>query len=167
MGRPVDVDPGQHALRAEIDGEVVQQAVVISPGERGRIVVLSTAVAGTVCGLRQPVAMPAPFVVTAREGPASPPQEPRRTIPPIVYALGGLGLVSLGFSTGFGISAWSQKGSLDDCKGSCASRDVDTMRRTFLVADITLGVGVVALAAAAVIHLTRGETRAASPEPRP
>lgn len=58
-------------------------------------------------------------------------------------------------SASIAISAWSQKGTLDDCKGTCSERDVDTMERTFAIADVALVTGVIALAAAAVVYLVR------------
>ncbi len=76
-------------------------------------------------------------------------------MPALVYLLGGAGLVSLGVGAGFGISGWSQKATLDPCKGNCSNRDVDTMQRTFLVSDVTTGLGLLALAAATVVYLTR------------
>jgi hypothetical protein len=51
----------------------------------------------------------------------------------------------------------SQKSTLDDCRPRCATADVDTMRRTFLIGDVLLAVGVSALAAAAILYVTRAE----------
>ena len=147
-GRPIDLDPGPHSVRVEVDGAMLEQTVVVSAGDRRRVVTLSPVGSPASCG----VAAPSPFKL---EAPLTPQREGARPVPTLVYVLGGAGLVSLGVGTGFGIAGWSQKGTLDQCKGSCSNRDVDTMQRTFLVSDVTMGIGVVALAAATVLYLTR------------
>ncbi|GAC1548389.1 MAG: hypothetical protein NVS3B10_11980 [Polyangiales bacterium] len=148
-GRPIDVDPGPHTVRVEVDGAMIEQVVVVSAGDRRRVVTLAPAGGAAGCGVGPP---PSPSKV---ETPLVPRTEGPRPVPAIVYVLGTAGLVSLGIGSGFGIAGWSQKGTLDHCKGNCPNRDVDTMQRTFLVSDVAVGVGVVALAAATVLYLTR------------
>jgi hypothetical protein len=151
-GRPIDLDPGAHGVRVDIDGSMVEQTVVVSAGDRGRVVTLSPAGQKATCG--------APAVSLVGLGPPPPgaaahEHEGARPVPALVYVLGGVGLVGLGVGAGFGIGGLSQKATLDQCKGSCSNRDVDTMQRTFLVGDIATGVGIVALAAATIVYLTR------------
>jgi hypothetical protein len=147
-GRPIELDPGPHTVRVEIDGAMVEQTVVVSGGDRRRVVTLSTAGTAASCG----VVAPSPFKLDA----TVPPQRERaRPVPALVYVLGGAGLVGLGVSGGFGIAGWSQKSTLDQCKGNCSNRDVDVMQRTFLVSDVAMGISIVALATATVIYLTR------------
>lgn len=146
-GASVDVDPGTHALRAQLGGDTLEQTIVLARSERGRIVTLAAG-AATTCNLHKSAPPPtAPPI-----GPEQPPSKP---IPTLSLVLGGVGVVGLGVGTAFGISGWSQRGSLDDCRGTCNSSDVDAARRTFLVGDIGFGVGLVALAAATVIYFTR------------
>jgi hypothetical protein len=145
-GRAVDVNPGAHVLRVELAGAVQTQSVVATVGDRNRVVRVSYADAAVTCGSPRGGPPPSPLLTPAT------PEAPRR-IPTLAYVLGGAGLAALGLSAGFGVSAWNQKGTLDDCKGSCAPRDVDTMRRTFLVADVSAGIGIAALAAATIIVL--------------
>jgi hypothetical protein len=151
-GRPIEVDPGPHTVRVELDGAMVEQTVVVSAGDRRRIVTLSSVANPASCGMTAP-SPPKPLELDIP--PAQPQREGARPVPALVYLLGGAGLVSLGVGSGFAVSGWSQKATLDHCKGSCANGDVDTMQRTFLVSDVTMGVGLVALAAATVLYLTR------------
>jgi hypothetical protein len=148
-GRPIDIDPGPHAVRVEVDGAMIEQIVVVSAGDRRRVVTLFAAGAGAICGVFAPplLRLDPPVAAPQREG--------ARPVPALVYVLGGAGLVGLGVGGGFGIAGWSQKSTLDPCKGNCSNRDVDTMQRTFLVSDVAMGVGIVALAAATVVYLTR------------
>jgi hypothetical protein len=72
----------------------------------------------------------------------------------IVWALGGVAVVGLAGFVGFGISGRSQQSDLDDCKPNCSQGDVDDMKRTYLFADIALGVAAIAGGAAAYFYFT-------------
>jgi hypothetical protein len=74
--------------------------------------------------------------------------------------VGAVGLASFGF---FAIKSHSAKSDLEDCKGRCAADEVDAVRRDQIIADVSLGIGVVALGIAAYLHFgTSGaETRSA------
>jgi hypothetical protein len=147
-GRPIDVNPGSHVIHATLGEASTDQTVVATSADRPRLVTIELGTPGAVCsrpGAGEP----------AKPGPLdSAPAESRRP-PALTYALGSLGIISGAVAIGFGVSAWSQKGTLDDCKGSCAQRDVDTMRRTFLIADLATLVAVASIAAGAVVYLTR------------
>lgn len=89
------------------------------------------------------------------EQPASP-STGSRPVPTAVWILGGIGIAGVGSFLGFGLSGLSQRSDLDDrCKPSCPANDVDAMQRTYLIADISLAVGAVALAAALFVYFTR------------
>jgi hypothetical protein len=151
-GLPVQVDPGSHALRASVDDRTTTQNVVVSAGDHTRVVTLTFAAADAVCGARAPLASTAlaPSVLTTPL-PAS--ERPLHHPAPGTLVVAGIGLASAIVGSVFAVSAWNQKSTLDDCKGLCAERDVDAMRRTFLVADITGGVAILALGAAAALYL--------------
>jgi len=153
-GRPIDLNPGPHTVRVEVDGAMVEQTVVVAVGDRRRVVTLSSVPNAATCGVSDRPS-PGPLPSAGVDANAPPQREGARPVPTLVYVLGGVGLVGLGVGGGFGISGWSQKGTLDACKGGCSNRDVDTMQRTFLVSDVAMGVGLVALAAATVMYLTR------------
>jgi hypothetical protein len=137
-GKAVDIDPGEHRFRFErADSKPTEQSVLIREGERGRRI-----------------------SVRFEDGPAGGRVEPERAsrpIPPLAIGLGGLGLAGVSLFAVMGIMGISQKRDLDNraCKPTCPSDDVDAARRSFLVADIGLGVGVAALAAATVLFVTR------------
>jgi hypothetical protein len=90
--------------------------------------------------------------------PAAPPEEPApaesKKTPVVVWVLGGVAVVGLAGFVGFGISGRSQQSDLDDCKPNCSQGDVDDMKRTYLFADIALGVAAVAGGAAAYLYFT-------------
>jgi hypothetical protein len=146
-GASIELDPGTHALRAQLAGETMEQTIVLARTERGRIVTLAAG-AATTCNVHKP----SPPASAPPIGPERPADKP---VPPVALVLGGVGVLGLGVGAAFSVSGWSQRGDLDDCRGTCSSSDVDAARRSFLVGDIGLGVGLVALAAAAVIYFTR------------
>lgn len=151
-GLAFPLDPGPHVIRATLgDGPKavsMEQKTVIAANERQRTVTLTFGNA-TTCG-QPPATTPLP---------PPPPPPPRTTeqkpIPTSIFVLGGLSIAAIGVSTGFSISGWHQKSILDECKGSCAQHDVDTMRRTFAVADLTGAVAIGALLAAGILYFTR------------
>jgi hypothetical protein len=76
--------------------------------------------------------------------------EPKRSflVPGILLGVSAVGAVSF---AGFGIDGLTRRGNLNDCRGRCASEPVDIAERSFLIADISLGVSVLALGAAAFV----------------
>lgn len=151
-GRTTDLDPGSHVVRATVDDAVTERVVVVSPGERRRIVMIDLAPAGTTCGA--PIPAPAPRLAPTAPVPPVRTTE-ARPVPPLVYVLGATGLVSAGVGGTFGVLAWEQKGTLDECKGHCAQHDVDSMQRKFAVADLGSVIAVVSLGVAGVLYFTR------------
>jgi hypothetical protein len=132
-GNAVALDPGPHRIRLEIAGRpALEQDILVREGEKARLVVL-----------RLPAAMPAE--------PAS------RPVPPLAYALGGLGVAALGSLSFFGLRALSHRSELDErgCKPACPQDEVDSVRRDYAIANVSLGVGVAALGLATVLFVTR------------
>jgi hypothetical protein len=140
-GKPVELDPGVHVATIEqrAPHASISRRFVLSAGDKNRPLTASFAEPGAVCG-----------VPKRRHEDTE-----LRPVPWFVYALGGAGLLSLGISSGFYASGFSKKGTLDDCRPACASRDVDSMRQTFLVGDVLATLGVASLGAAAILYLTR------------
>lgn len=149
-GRALALDPGRHALRAAVDGSTIDRVIVLARGERNRMVTLDLAPQGVVCGASPSTARSRPSPLT--DLPRSPAP---RAAPPLTYLLGGLGLAGISVGGAFAVVAWNQKSTLDDCKGHCAQGDVDTMQRSFVVADIATVVGVVSLGIAAALYFKR------------
>jgi hypothetical protein len=139
-GSAITLDPGAHDVRYERPGEpAVSDRFVIVEGERGRVLT------GRFPTKSVPV-----------ESIAITPATSARPIPPITYVLGGVGLVGIAGFAYFGLTASHDLDHLrTTCAPFCATADLDSARHEALFADIALGVGVVALGAAAYTFFTR------------
>ncbi len=135
-GKAIEVDPGEHRFRIEHAGEApIEQRLVVREGDKLRRVEVS-------------------FGKPGGGGPA--PQEEERQVTPAFWVVGGAGLAGLavfGALAGVGLA---KKGDLDDqaCAPNCPTADVDEVRSLFLGADITLGIGLAALAVAPILYFT-------------
>ena len=138
-GRAVPLDPGRHVVRVEAsEGRTIEETVVLSASEKNRLVTIS-------------LTRPKPFVPLPP--PHEPEPEPRSLVLPIV--LGGIGVAGIGAAFFFGFSAKSDAEDLrKSCAPSCKDSDLDTVHTKLLASDIGLGIGVVALAAAAYLLLS-------------
>jgi len=145
QGIALPVDPGAHRVRAEPAGAApIERSVVVGEGERDRRIDLSAAPAGATCGA------PRPLAPGDRPRPA-----PARPTPPLAYVLGGFGLASVAAGAVVAATGFAKRSDLGGCKPGCNPDDVDAMRRTFVVSDALVGVGVASLAAALVLYVTR------------
>jgi hypothetical protein len=144
-GRAVPVDPGEHTFRFEPKGgPPAEMRVLVFEGEKSRPIVATL----------EPAAPPPQGAHDKPPpGPASRP-EPAPPKWPIV-ALGVVGVVALGTFTYFGLSGVSARNDLEKCRGSCPDGDVDAVQRKFIIADVSLGISVVSLAAAALVGIVR------------
>jgi hypothetical protein len=129
-GRPLLVDPGARILRFERAGsKPVTMRVVVREGEKTRLV---------------DVVMRA--AASAGEKP--------RTFPVLPVVLGAIGVLGI---AGFAYFAADGSSDVDRLRSSCAPRcaesDVDDARRKIIVANVSLGVGLVSLGAAAWLLL--------------
>jgi hypothetical protein len=130
-GTAVEIDPGEHRVRIETDGgERTESVIVVREGEAAQ---------------RVTIRWPSPPPKSVERGPR---------IPAASWVLGGVGVVGLGAFTTFGLLGVSAKSDLDDsnCRPSCATSDVSAVRRDFIIADVSLAVGVVSLAAAVILY---------------
>jgi hypothetical protein len=76
-------------------------------------------------------------------------------IPVAAIVLGGLGVVALGSFTYFGLTGKSDVSDLKNtCAPNCEQSKVDSARSKLIIADISLGVGVVAIGVATWMILT-------------
>ena len=98
------------------------------------------------------------------EPPAPPPPTPERPAPvatrhgppsPVAIGLAALGVAALGSFGYFGLTGLSQRSDIEKCDPNCSRHDVDEGQRTMLIADISLGVAVLALGGALVVYLTQ------------
>ena len=148
-GRSVVVDPGEHHLHAEATGFAPTELTVLSrEGERARVVDVVMKPASDA----SEKAAPTPTSARSSDAASAP-------VPVATYVLGGLGVVGLSAFTYFGLHAKSEVSDMrSTCAPSCEQSRVDTAKREQLIANVSLGVGVLALAGATYFWLT------ASPE---
>jgi hypothetical protein len=139
---PIVIDPGHHRLRLERAGaDAIVQDVDIREGEKGRVIDVYWHAAATV-------------VVS-------------RPVPPGFFVAGAIGLIAAGVGTYFEVSGLSQRHDLDtSCKPTetCTQPQVDSARTQMRVGDVAVGGGILFLAGAVVLYLTRPATEA-HPEP--
>lgn len=162
-GSAVAVDPGVHVLRIEVPGRPpVDRTLTLERGSGEHLVVVefaaeerpsradtrvTTSAAATVPG--PPAAAAADAAVETRLAP---------TAAPYVYGLLGLTAVSAASFGWFALSGHQRQRDLESsCAPNCASADVASMRRDYLIADLSLGVGVAAFAASMWLTATQRE----------
>jgi hypothetical protein len=79
--------------------------------------------------------------------------EPVRRIPTLSYILGGVGVAGL---AGFGALAVTTSGKEDELRSSCApvctEEDVDELKTRYLIGDIALAAGALAVAGAITVY---------------
>jgi hypothetical protein len=134
-GKPQLVDAGEHTFKFEHGGVVKEEKVLIQAGQKGRAISVAFGQTAT-------TTTPPPT-----------PQEEGSLVPALV--VGGIGILALGSFTLFGIQGKNEVDDLQKCKPRCAESDVDKARTKLIIADISLGVGIVALAVSAYMIITR------------
>ena len=145
-GQPIAVNPGPHTLRfVAPNAAPVERQVVVRVGEKNRVITVDLEAKGATA---PPDGGPDKPAATGTSG--------KRVAS---YVLGGLGVVSLGAFAYLGITGKSDLAGLRDGCGrtqSCAEADVDAVKTTLLLADVSLGVGVVSLGVATALFFTSG-----------
>ncbi|MGC4067158.1 MAG: hypothetical protein QM784_21465 [Polyangiaceae bacterium] len=126
----IAVDPGDHVFRFRApDQTTVSVSVRAKTGEKERVVV-------------------AEFSDLDRHSTTDP-------WPIVTYALAGVGGLGIASFVGFGLAGKSLEHDLDKCAPNCTSHGTaDRMHTRYLIADISLGVGVLSLGAAAYSYFT-------------
>lgn len=140
-GRPIALDPGIRQFELRAGDSVVKSRVVIREGEKNRPLVFRAEAAP-----KQPGAHPARPVEAARTSEGG--------VPAAAWIAGGVGVVGLGAFGYFAVLGRNKEKDLDSCTPYCSQDEYDSMTQRYLIADIALGVGVVALGTAAVLVLT-------------
>jgi hypothetical protein len=147
-GRELEINPGPHKLRFESPGLIpVEQDIVVREREKGRVIEVTLA----------PIAR-------TEHSPTEPTPEPLRTtahtasIPLLTWIFGAVGVAAFGSASAFGIAGLSARADANRCKPNCTQGDVDRVNQRFLGADISLGIGVLAAAAAAWVYFTQART---------
>lgn len=134
-GGTVAVDPGPHTLRFERPPLAPQSyEVLVRTGERSRLVIAT---------------YPAPTPMSSRATSERARNDAAPARSPWMYITGGVGALALGSFAFFGISGIQSRSELQDtCGHSCEADRISDVRTKFVVADVSLAIGVVSLAAA-------------------
>jgi hypothetical protein len=141
-GRFVPIDPGVHTFRFEHEGSVpMEQRLLVREREKNRVLDV------TLEDVRRLPDMPVY---------ADPP--PARPFPVAAAIAAGVSLVGVAGFAYFGATAKSDLDHLrNTCEPSCAQSDVDSARTKWIVANVSIGVAVVAAGVAVWLFLTRPE----------
>jgi hypothetical protein len=135
--RAVRLDPGPHTFVFRQGGSADQeQQVIVRDGEKNRQVVATF-------GVLPLTPTPAPALRTAE-----------RPVPVGVWVAGGLGAVGLVSFAVSGTLGVAQRDA-DHCDTGCPPADKSAVDAKYLVANVSLGLGVAALAVATVLYLAR------------
>jgi hypothetical protein len=162
-GRALPIDPGLHEFAfSNAGGVFAKQSVMVVQGQRNRPIAAS--LQGAEKGARK-VALAAGGEAAADAPAADAPLVARHEEQPLplhrrlTYGLVGGGLAAMG---SFGLlTYWGRKDNdkLTQCAPNCASASVDHIRKLYLAANISLGVGIAALGAAYwVLAIARSES---------
>jgi hypothetical protein len=151
-GRPLPLDPGPHRIRLEAPGRSPQeQTFLIVQGETARPLTFTLASDADRATPQRPLAQ-------SNAGTEAKPSAAAtyRPTPPAVYFLGGVGTVALGSFAVFGLIGRSEYLDLDSsCAPHCTTSETAPVRNKLLIADVSLGVAVVALGVGATLFFTR------------
>lgn len=156
-GRAVPVDPGAHRFVWMRSEGHIEEELVIREGERNRTIILRAPRAAT----------------SGTSGPPTPDRTGDRSSSssPVPWILAGVGILALGGGTAFWVTGLGQRSDLErTCAAAhtCAMDDIDASRTKLIIGDVLAGVGIVALAGAAFLFLTRADdppTRQAGSSP--
>jgi hypothetical protein len=169
-GSAIDLDPGLHLLRIEIEGsEPIDEQIVLSTGEKNRVVNVASALVRPAKSL-PPSPSPSFDARPARSTsvPIDKTTADGRRLPLATYLFGGAGIAALGVFGYFGIRGMADADHLrQTCAPDCSHADVNAVHARLVVADVALGVGVVSLAAASffIVRALAGPSHSSSQRP--
>ena len=147
-GKPVQMDLGKHTVKFEYQGQTREEEVIIGAGQKNRNVTVTFGGAAASGGGGGSGGPAGPTGSAPAEGGGG------SLVPAII--VGGVGVLALGSFAIFGLGGKSDVSDLEkNCKPRCAQSDVDSAKTKLLIADISLGVGIVALGVATYLVITR------------
>ena len=157
-GKAVPVDPGAQVFIFEVEGEEpIEKKVIVAQGEKSRVIAISFG-----GGADAPDPEDDPDAEAAFDTGEVVEGTPNRTL---AYILGGVGVVGLVGFAAFGASGKSQEDDLRaTCSPNCDQDKVDEVKSKYLLADISLGVGVVSLGVATYLFINPPTSSDASSE---
>lgn len=149
-GQVVELDPGEYDIEFQaLDMRPLQQHFVIARGERNRLIQVELE----------------PLVSEPEPEPVSVPRPQRSLLlPGLVTGVGVLGVA--GFA-GLGLWGHSRENELKStCAPDCTEKQLSAVRTRYLMADVSLGLGVASLALGAYLffdHSTTAQARTRGP----
>jgi len=155
-GGATSVDPGQRLFQARSkSGDVAEQKTLIVLKEKSRTITLRFNVALTQDGSRLKEASPPPSSEEKPEQPTTKKIKKEEPFPVAPAILAGVGVVAL---TAYVIFALNGASKIEDLEKNCAPRckdeQLDPAKQDVLFSQVSFGIGVVALAGAAVLYFT-------------
>jgi hypothetical protein len=134
-GKASPVNPGAHQFRFYLPPfQPIEKRVVLSEGDKLRAISVE-------------FTSPKPAAAAVLPAPTPAPVRTHRPVPAPVYVLGGVAVLGS-----------SKQSDLEkSCAPSCAHDDVKEVRRNYLFADVSMGVGAAALLTGAILYFTRPE----------
>lgn len=149
-GSALTVDPGVHVFRFEFaDGEVIENKVLISEGEKNRIILAERKPAPATAAPPPASSSAVPSASASVGTPA-----PSRSVLPWVFL--GVGALSAGAFGGLQLWARGQLSDLEESCGktrSCSDAQVSPVQTKFLGSGVALGVSVLSLGVAGALWL--------------
>jgi hypothetical protein len=141
-GKAMALDPGLHTFAFRVPGlPTVERQVLIREGERNRLVEVDL-----------PSSRPVPVALDVTV-PRVAPSRPRSTA---VYAVTGVGALGVAGFAVLGLLGNQQKTELErSCAPHCEASQVAGVRTKYLMADLSLGAGLVSLGLASYLYLSR------------
>jgi hypothetical protein len=141
-GRAVPLDPGKYTFEFALpSGRVLRNQTLVREGEKNRIISVREPAVRVEAAPREHISESA--------SPGAP--------PPAFWVSAGVGAAALASFSAFALLGRSKQSSLDECSPQCPETrrdDFDAMRRDYLVADVSLGVGAVSAGLAAWIFFS-------------
>jgi hypothetical protein len=150
-GKPVLVDSGEHTFKFEAkDGTTKEEKVLLRAAEKARPIIVTLGSATTGGG---------GDTGGGGGGDTGGGETKEGSLVPAIV-VGSVGVLALGSFAFFGISGKSDVDDLQQCKPKCKEDDVSSARTKLIIADISLGVGVVSLIGASILYLMRPKVEA-------
>jgi hypothetical protein len=144
-GKGAAVDPGMHKFRFELEGaDPIDQQILIRQGQKDRVVEVSFAKRGA------QAPEPSPYGNATPPPEAAPPADADSGKPgplrPYAYVAGGVGAAGILGWVAFGAMGRSKESDLrDTCSPNCPQSEVDSAKTKYLLANISLGLGIAGL----------------------
>jgi hypothetical protein len=139
-GRAVPLDPGRHVVKYQWGARAMELEIVLGEGELRRLD----------AQFKGPTPAPTP---TPEQAPP-----PKGGAPVTTWVLGGVAVAAGAAFAGFALAGKST----ETCAPRCSDAEIATLRRDYLVADVSLLVGLAAIGGAVYFWLTRGPASAST-----